>query len=254
MELNQNNNDEFNNEDEFNFRKSSKKSLDVNVDGWLVSYADMMTLIACFFILMMAFANYDPVGFNKKAKELSKNFNKGKYKPSENKLTTLTEEIAKHPDILKKTKITVNEASIIISFSGSVLFREAQDKLNPETMSSLDLLIDLIRGRDPNFKVIIEGHTDPFEANKNELYNTSWELSAIRAARVLERFEQLGFNSKKLVAIAKGDSELVEEATDNNGNPIPQNNISNRRVLIKVLEPVEVKQKIKFGFGIYFND
>ena len=30
---------------------------------WLVSYADMMTLVACFFILMMAFANYEPAGF-----------------------------------------------------------------------------------------------------------------------------------------------------------------------------------------------
>lgn len=46
-------------------------------EGWLVSYADLMTLIACFFILMMAFANYDPVGFNKKAKEISKHFNQG---------------------------------------------------------------------------------------------------------------------------------------------------------------------------------
>ena len=32
-------------------------------EAWLVSYADMMTLIACFFILMMAFANFDPIGF-----------------------------------------------------------------------------------------------------------------------------------------------------------------------------------------------
>ena len=64
---------------------------------WLISYADMMTLIACFFILMMAFANYDPAGFNKKAIELSKSFNKDKYKSSEIKMKELMEELVKHP-------------------------------------------------------------------------------------------------------------------------------------------------------------
>lgn len=73
-------------------------------DDWLVSYADMMTLIACFFILMMAFANYDPAGFNKKAIELSKSFNKDKYKSSELKMKELMEEVSKHPEITKKLK------------------------------------------------------------------------------------------------------------------------------------------------------
>jgi len=230
-----------------------KNEEEEDLNGWLMSYADMMTLIACFFILMMAFANYDPVGFNKKAKELSKNFQGGKYKPSENRLTTLTEEIAKHPDLLKKTKITLNDASVIISFSGSVLFKEGNDSLDQEAQDSLDLLIDLIRGRNPNFKVVIEGHSDPFEYQKTK-YQSSWELAAIRASKVLQRFEYLGFNPKKLVSISKGDSELVETAVNAKGEPEVQNNLSNRRVVIKVLESTEKRQKVKFGFGIYFDE
>lgn len=222
--------------------------------GWLMSYADMMTLIACFFILMMAFANYDPVGFNKKANELSKNFQGGKYKPTDNKLQTLTEEIAKHPDLIKKTKITLNDASIAITFSGSILFKESKETISPEALESLDVLVDLIRGRDPNFKVVIEGHTDPFEHEKNPKVESSWELAGIRAAKVLQRFEFLGFNPKKLVSISKGDSELVEEPLDEKGLPNNDNNISNRRVVIKVMEPTENKKKVKFGFGIYFNE
>ena len=69
--------------------------------GWIVSYADMMTLIACFFILMMAFANYEPAGFTRKTKEIAKHFNKDKYKSSDTKLTQIQEEIAMHPELKK---------------------------------------------------------------------------------------------------------------------------------------------------------
>jgi flagellar motor protein MotB len=43
-------------------------------EGWLISYADMMTLVACFFILMTTFANYDTSTFEVVAKEVKKTF------------------------------------------------------------------------------------------------------------------------------------------------------------------------------------
>jgi flagellar motor protein MotB len=65
--------------------------------AWLVSYADFMTCLACFFILMVAFANYDPVAFQQKTEEVAKSVSKDKYKSSKTKLDFLNEEIAKHP-------------------------------------------------------------------------------------------------------------------------------------------------------------
>lgn len=224
-----------------------------NTDAWLVSYADMMTLIACFFILMMAFANYDPAGFNKKAKELSKSFNKDKFKSSDIKLTELSEEISRHPNLRKKVKITKLNSDVIISFSGSVLFDESSVKINGSVLPALDTLIDIIRTRDPNYKVIIEGHTDPIEHKKNTYTDSSWELGAIRAAKILARFEYFGFSPRKLVAIGKGDSEPSVKNRDKKGNIIPENLRENRKVVIKVIEPKESK-KVRFGLGLYFNE
>lgn len=223
-------------------------------NDWLVSYADMMTLIACFFILMMAFANYDPVGFNKKAKELSKSFNEGKYKSSEIKLSELSEEISQHPELKKKAKITVQDSDIIITFSGSVLFQEGSFNLKKDIIPSLDILIDIIRTRDPNYRVIIEGHTDPFEYKSVSALSSSWELGALRSAKVLARFEYFGFNPKKLVAVTKGDSEPIAENVDDNGKILTENLIENRRVVIKVIEPKEKQEKVKFGFGILLDE
>lgn len=223
-------------------------------EGWLVSYADMMTLIACFFILMMAFANYDPVGFNKKAKDLSKSFNEGKYKSSEVKLDEISEEIAKHPELKTKAKVTVQNSELVITFSSSILFEEGQNQLSDKTISSLDTMIDIIRTKDPNYRIVIEGHTDAIEHKKFNGINSSWELGALRAAKVLTRFEYYGFNPKSLAAITKGDSEPLVDNFDEEGKPITDNLQANRRVIIKVLEPKENNAKIKFGLGIYFNE
>ncbi|PIK14820.1 flagellar motor protein MotB [Halobacteriovorax sp. JY17] len=223
--------------------------------GWLVSYADMMTLIACFFILMMAFANFDPVGFNQKAEELSKSFNKGKWKSSDIKLNEINEEIARHPTLKKMSKITLNNSELAITFSGSVLFPEGQTKLPKELVDSLDTLVDIIRTKNANYQVIIEGHSDPFEHRKNKSVTSSWELAAIRASKVLERFEYLGFSAKNLVAISKGESKPVAENTDDKGQPIMRNILQNRRVVIKVAKPVnEGQKKIKLGLGVYLDE
>ncbi|POB14860.1 MULTISPECIES: flagellar motor protein MotB [Pseudomonadati] len=226
--------------------------------GWLVSYADMMTLIACFFILMMAFANYDPVGFNKKAKDLSTSFQKGKFKSSEVKLNELTEEISKHPELEKNSKISIVDNELIISFSSSILFPEGSTELNKSSMQSLDTMIDIIRTKNPNYRIMIEGHTDSDERSIAPGIEGPWQLGAVRAAKVLSRFEYFGFPPSTLAATTKGDSEPLitpeelEKLKEKNKNKIFFN--PNRRVIIKVVEPKDPKSKIKFGFGIYFND
>ena len=126
-------------------KKVKMEEFEDDEGSWLLSYADMMTLIACFFILLMAFANFDPVGFTKKTKVISQHFNKDKFKNSETKMKILSEEIAKHPEIETKSKITVHDSEIVISFSGTVLFGAGGYKLNNQATVAVDTLIDIIK-------------------------------------------------------------------------------------------------------------
>lgn len=222
--------------------------------GWLMSYADMMTLIACFFILMMAFANYDPVGFNQKAKELSKSFNKGKWKSNDVKLTQINDEIARHPTLRKMTKITLNNSELVITFSGSVLFDKGSATLKANVSDSIDTLVDIIRTKDASSQIIVEGHTDPFEVEESKDISSSWLLSSTRAAKVLERFEYLGFSPKSLVSVGKGDAYPIVENLDSKGRIIEKNILQNRRVVINVTRNKDNKKKIKLGLGVYLNE
>ena len=222
--------------------------------GWLVSYADLMTLIACFFILMMAFANYDPVGFNKKSKELSKHFMKDKYKSSDMELSQLSEEVSKHPELKKMLKVSLNDGALTLTFSGSSLFKAGQFELTDKSTISLDTLIDIIKSINPDFRILVEGHTGSKLDVESSPFKSSWTLSGARSSLVVSRFEYFGFDPQKLIMIGKGDTTPLAENFDEKGDPIIENQDINRRVIIKVLEPLSKANQMKMGLGVYFKD
>lgn len=220
-------------------------------EGWLISYADMMTLIACFFILMMAFANFEPIGFSVKAEQLSKSFRKEKYKSSDMKLKEITEEVAKH-EVKDATKITIKDSELVVTFSSATLFDNGEATLSKEAEVMLDSLIDVIKLTNPNYRVLIEGHTDD-TFTPNSRYKDDWSLSTARASYVASRFELFGFPLDKIVPIGRGRSWPVVESVDSKGKWSDELAKTNRRVVMRLLEPVQ-KKAVKFGLGIYFKD
>ncbi len=223
---------------------------------WLMSYADMMTLLTCFFILMMAFANYDPVGFTEKTKEVAKHFNRDKYKSSRTKLESLQEEVARHPVLNEMYKVSLQDGGLTITFSGSMLFSPGEYKISPDVLPVLDAMIDLIKTKDPNYRIVVEGHADnPDFEGKNDL-NSIWVLSSARAAAVVERFQYFGFQPDHLSPIGKANTNILIE--DDKADPQNEEDLIrlalNRRVVIKVIEHQDKSKRVKMGLGIYFED
>lgn len=221
---------------------------------WLLSYADMMTLVACFFILLIAFANFDPVGFQEKVEVVSKHFRKEKFKTSEIKLKVLLEEIVKHPELKDMTKVSIKDSSLVITFSGSVLFDTNTAVINPDVISTLDNMIDIIKSFDPNYRILVEGHTDNQPPPKTVGFLNNWAFGGARAAAVLERFEVAGFDPRRLTSISAADTKPIEPFFDDEGNIIAENAKLNRRVVIKVVQPLKKGKNVKLGLGVYFDD
>jgi len=221
-------------------------------EAWLVSYADLMTLIACFFILMVSFADFSKKDeFYLKTREIAKHFNKDKFLNSEARLKYLEQELAKHPELKNKAKISLKDSDLIVIFSGSILFNEGEYLIPPESLKTLDSLIDIIKTENSEYRILIEGYADDL-TSKNPFKNT-WTLSSARSSSVAERFEYFGFIKENITAIGKGDTFKLVESSDKFGNRIEANARINRRVIVKILEPV-YKKKIKMGLGVYFKD
>lgn len=222
-------------------------------EAWLTSYADMITLIACFFILMMAFANFDPIEFQEKGEQLSASF---KDRPTIAKMTDVdfkfeNNEIAMHPEKMpKKFKISTKNGELILVFEGSILFKNGQWKPDAENLRSLDAMIEIIRINNPHARILIEGHADDINIDKE---SSNWILSSARSAFIAERFAFFGFAPKNVSAIAKADNDKLQESISKDGKFSEDIAMMNRRAIIKVLEPIK-KQKVKLGLGVYFKE
>lgn len=270
---------------------------------WLTSYADLMTLVACFFILMVAFANFEEPVFQKRAAEFGKFF-RGSLIKDDGTNANVTDEIyeeqetnlklmktantnekpsldvgnsdkidknktdsishAKDGELNKKVyeqdfkpaiKPGISEISypkdIEIVFGGSAIFAPGEVDLSEEVKYSLSIMVDLIKERQGDYVVLVEGHTDDTDV-KTRKYPSNWELSSARAAKVLSIFEKGGIKRDRLVAVGYGDTRPIYANVDKNGKPIPENQKLNRRVNIKVLARGD-EDKEKMGLGVFFR-
>lgn len=222
---------------------------------WLVSYADMMTLIACFFILMMAFANYDPVVFQEKSQKFAEYFNKDKSKVSDTNLTKIQSEIVKHPELKEMTKITEDVSEMAIEFSGVVLFDQGQWNIKGEMNYIIDSLIDIIATVDKEFRILIEGHTAKLDSGREGQFVSDWQLSAARAASIADRFEYFGFDPNHISPVGKGSNQPLMIERDSKNRVIKEAVMANNRVIIKILTPINKGAKrLKMGMGVFFNE
>ncbi len=96
---------------------------------------------------------------------------------------------------------------------------------------------DLKQDQYKDYQITVEGHTDDTPIHTAQ-FSSNWELSTARAAAVVRFFIEEGLAATKLRAAGYADTFPKLPNHDANGNPLPQNQAQNRRVVIK-LEKIE---------------
>ncbi len=221
---------------------------------WIVSYADMMTLLFCFFVIMTSFANFDPVVVAKKSAQVAEHFVPGKAEAEKKQLEGLAIEIGGSPNLKGLAKAEVKDSALQITFQSSIMFNRGEVELRSDFIKNLDAMIGLIKSKNPDYRIMIEGHTDDSPVSPDAIYRSNWEISSARAASVVERFEYYGFKGKQLVSIGYGDTRPVVENEDSKGVSIQENRALNRRVVIKVLKPLKSSKIKSLGIDTFFED
>jgi chemotaxis protein MotB len=221
---------------------------------WIVSYADMMTLLFCFFVIMTSFANFDPPTMAKKSKEVAEHFKEGKNEDEKKDLQGLGWEIGGHPNIKGLAKTQIKDGTLEVVFQSNLMFPSGDVEIQKEFIKNVDILVNLIKSRNKDYRIMVEGHTDNSPLSDEHHYRSNWELSSARAATVVDRFIYYGFNPKQLVSVGFGDSRPVAPNNDKHGSAIPENKALNRRVVIKVLQPLGSAKMKNLGIDSYFEN
>ena len=119
-----------------------------------------------------------------------------------------------------------DSGSAALSAAGEAILRGELDKLDSDQYK--------------NYEITVEGHTDDTPIHTAQ-FPSNWELSTARAAAVVHFLLDQGIPAQKLRAAGYADTFPKVPNRDADGNPIPENQAQNRRVVIKLekIEPAE---------------
>ncbi len=206
---------------------------DGNDELWLLSYADLMTLLMAFFALLLSFSKFDLEKFERMKEKASEQFGGEYTKPHQELQQDLKQVIAKN-NLEGLVKIEEHPLGVILSFQGNILFDSGAVEFREENRRVIARVISIIKKEARNYNIIIEGHTDDAPMSAGRL-KSNWELSAVRASTLARAFGKFGFKKKQIKVTGFADSVPLVPNRNERGDPIPENRAKNRRVVMKVL-------------------
>ena len=207
--------------------RKKKPEEHVNHERWLVSYADFITLLFAFFVVMYAVSEIDKAkmkklakavtfAFGRKGTDLSMNFTifegiggnplSNTKAPRTDGLLQKFGEDAKEAERLEQAiqkqyeqklerpgsavdiiEVENTEAGILIRLSNLDFFDPGGAHLRPEAMPVLDSLGSQLNLRHRDLEV--QGHTDSRLLGANKKFADNWSLAAMRAVSVVRYLE-----------------------------------------------------------------
>lgn len=224
--------------------------------NWLVSYADMMTLLFGFFVLMYSFSKVDEDKFQIVRKDLVKYFG-GKMKESSGGYALKKTMEKEMKDLIgsggfsdQSLEVKMKDNYIQMTFDSQLIFNPGSAELTEASAKVIDKLALELK-KLPVEEIEIEGHTD-IDAIQSAVFPSNWELSTGRSSRIVRKLNEDGIKDDKLTAIGYGSSRPAVPHLDANGKAIPENKIKNRRVVLNIrLKPdgsLSEEQISKMGF------
>ena len=226
-----------------------------NHERWLISYADFMTLLFAFFVVMYAISVVNVGKYKVLSDALGDAFGgRGAavapntaveqaftlpnivarkrveaMRREKDRLTMLARDLtATLGPLVKegKVRVTQNSRGVSVEINASVLFAPGDAALTETSREALSAVAILLKN-DPH-QVQVEGHTDDVPIS-NPLFPSNWELSAVRASSVVRLFIDAGMAPARLTAVGHGANVPVAP------NDTAEGRARNRRVAVTIL-------------------
>ena len=199
-------------------------SVEEGLPGWFGTFADMMTLLFAFFVLLAAISTMDPVKLQEMANSEGKSLgseieaegaeDEGEFEP----LKTLAEVKAAMEETIEELEkespkgeapmdIQTSLKGLIVNIDGDYSFKSGDAKMKKELKELLDEHI-IPKIKLSPFNVEVAGHSDsdPMPKKWRKRYPSNWELSAARGASAVRYMIEKGkIPAVRLLAAGYGD-------------------------------------------------
>ena len=212
-------------------KKKTENAID---ESWMNTYGDMVTLLLCFFVMMLAASSVDMAKFEQIQAGMQEGVGKVEVsRPIEMMMVELSDDI-QSMDMSDEVSIGSDSQGVVLEFGGDTFFDENSAELKPTAIPVLKRIAATLQSdRYIKFDFSVEGHTSNKKVSGDK-YPSNWELSAARAATVARFFEERGIARTRLKISGFYDNVPKYPNLDPFGEPIPQNQAKNQRVVIHI--------------------
>ena len=213
-----------------------------NHERWMVSYADFVTLLFAFFVVMYAISSVNAGKYKQLSDSLMSAFRDGSPAPTrlqqsgqpantmiaveepktiaqqvksntamaqKERVAQLAKNLLKALEPLGKTgqvRITHSKRGIAIEINDTALFVSGQAQPSAEAVRVMGEVAHILATVD--HPVRVEGFSDNVPI-KTATYPSNWELSAARAGSIVRLFQESGVPASRLTAIGRAENQAI---------------------------------------------
>lgn len=232
-----------------------------NHDRWLISYADFITLLFAFFVVMYAISSVNEGKYRVFSNSLNNAFSRqpGNVSPTATpsqeelllkalvdkrtaRLGEQQSEIQKRmkniadglsqtmSSLIEQNQVLIEQTrrGVVIDVSASLLFGTGEAILQPGAQDVLRQ-VSAVLGKE-DFQIEVEGHTDDVPISTAQ-FPSNWELSSARASSVVRKLVENGVPPGRMVAVGLASNQPLVP------NDSAENRARNRRVTITIVSP-----------------
>lgn len=208
-----------------------------NRGGWLVTYADMMTIILTFMILLLSVSTIAETKFDLLVEAMT-----GRKVGNLHKVKEKVDQVVEKASLGGQVTTSIDEDGLKIQFSNALLFESGKAELTDEALEVFrPIAAHLVESLDPEYGITVEGYTDdvPIE---NGRYSSNWDLSSSRSIHVMNRLKKEGIDRRRMSVQGFADTrsatdidlheeDEIEELSD---EKLEEVRAKNRRVVIRI--------------------
>ncbi len=241
-----------------------------NHERWLVSYADFITLLFAFFVVMYSISSLNEGKYKILSDSLVGVFNQvdravkpipiGEERPRTTQpdasqidepqssqqpidpLQSIMQSMqAAFADLIASDQLTIrgNELWVEIELNSSLLFPSGDALPNDHAFALLEKVAGILAPFDN--PIHVEGFTDNLPINTAK-FPTNWELSAARAGSVVRMLAADGVDPARLAAVGYGEFQPIAD------NSTAEGRARNRRVILVISRNLDVRRSVS-GVG-----
>ena len=162
-------------------------------EGWLLSYADLITNLLIFFVMLLSAAEISESKMQQISQRLS-----GVKRPSS--LSAIQEEVEariREESLEDLVKTELSDDGLKLSLNSGLVFDSGDAQIKDALRGTLSAMLKTLTPYADRYHFAVEGHTDERPVATSR-FPSNWELSTARANALRAELERSGVDAKRV--------------------------------------------------------